>query len=108
MRFITLKKEQNNSSTCSAFTSSALIHLIFHFSFFDGGRKNIFFPKAQGTVATPLTARLVTSIQKHQQRWALDLDLQINFAKWKMVYINNYSCTLETKLRSFQLKLNHS
>jgi len=24
-----------------------------------------------------------------------------------MVYRNNYSCTLETKLRSFQLKLNH-
>jgi len=54
-----------------------------------------------------LTARLVTSIEKHQQGWALDLGLQINSAKSKMVYRNNYSCTLETKLRSFQLELNH-
>jgi len=54
-----------------------------------------------------LTVRLKTLIEKHQQRWALNLDLQINSAKWRMVYRNNYSCTLETKLRSFQLKLNH-
>jgi len=47
------------------------------------------------------------SIEKHQQRWALDLGLQINSDKWKMVYGKNYSCTLETELRSFQLKLNH-
>jgi len=52
-------------------------------------------------------SREQTSIEKHQQRWALDLDLQINSAKWQMVYKNNYSCTLETNLRSFQLKLNH-
>jgi len=29
-----------------------------------------------------LTARLETSIEKHQQRWALDLGFQINSGKW--------------------------
>jgi len=32
-----------------------------------------------------LTARLVTSIEKHQQRWALDLGLQIILLNGKLV-----------------------
>jgi len=55
MRFITLKKEQNNYSKCSAFASSAAFVLIFHFKFYsfvDGGLKNISCPKAQYTLAT--------------------------------------------------------
>jgi len=38
---------------------------------------------------TFLTVRLETFIEKYQQRWALDLSLQINSAKWKMVCRNN-------------------
>jgi len=57
MHFIPLIKEPSNFSKCSAFTSSALLHLFFNsnfVSFVEGGRKNISCPRAQGTLATPL------------------------------------------------------
>jgi len=44
-----------------------------------------------------LTARLVTSIEKHQQCWALDLGLQINSAKW-------YTETIILKILSIEVK----
>jgi len=56
MHFITLKKEPSNYSKCSAFVSSALLHLFFNsnfVSFVEGGRKNISCPRAHGTLATP-------------------------------------------------------
>jgi len=49
MRFITLKKEQNNISKCSVFASSALLYLFFtsNFAVFvDGeGAKEYFLPQ---------------------------------------------------------------
>jgi len=86
--FITLKKEQNNFSKCSAFASSPFLYLIFQPAIFaDWGRKN-FLPKgAEYPIATPLL-----------QRWALNLGLQINSAKWKIEYRNNYSCTLHKRI----------
>jgi len=54
MRFITLKKEQNNYSKCSVFASSTLLHLFFTSNsvvIVDTGRKIIPCPKAQGTLA---------------------------------------------------------
>jgi len=57
MRFIPIKKETSNYSNCSAFASSALLHLLFNsnsVSFVEGERKNIFCPRAQGTLATLL------------------------------------------------------
>jgi len=51
------KQEPSNSSICSAFASSALLHLFFNsnsVSFVEGERKNISCPRAQGTLATPL------------------------------------------------------
>jgi len=58
MRFIILKKEQNNYSKCFAFVSSALfIYFLTSNSvlFIDKGRKNISCPGAQGTLPTPLS-----------------------------------------------------
>jgi len=57
MRFISLKKQISNYCKCSAFASSALLHLSFYsnpVSFVEGERKNISCPRAQGTLATPL------------------------------------------------------
>jgi len=58
MRFITYKK--NSYSKCSVFASSVLLYLFLTSNsvvFVDGGRKNISCPRAQGTLATPLTYR---------------------------------------------------
>jgi len=47
MRFITLEKEQNNSGTCSTFTSSALLRLFFTLNsavFMTGGAKTYLAP----------------------------------------------------------------
>ena len=44
---------------------------------------------------------------KHQLRWANDFGIENTSINWKAIYCNNYFCTLETKLRSFQTKLNH-
>jgi len=55
--FYSAQKKTSNYSKCSAFASSALLHLFFNtnfVSFVEGGRKNISCPKAQGTLATPL------------------------------------------------------
>jgi len=52
------KKEQNNYSKCSVFASSALFHLFFTSNFVvfvDRGRKIIPCPRAQDTLATPLS-----------------------------------------------------
>jgi len=58
-RFILLKKVQNNACQCSAFAFSALLYLFFTsnsavFVDGEGGYKNIFCFRAQGTLATPL------------------------------------------------------
>jgi len=58
MHFIPLKKKPSNYNKCSAFASYALLHLSFNsnsVNFIEGGRKNISCPRAQGTLATPLT-----------------------------------------------------
>jgi len=50
-------KKSSNYSKCSAFASFALLHLFFNsnsISFVEGRRKNIFCPRAQGTLATLL------------------------------------------------------
>ena len=44
--------------------------------------------------------------EKHQRRWANDLLLDFDSINWPIVYKNNYYCTLEMKLQSFQIKLN--
>ena len=44
--------------------------------------------------------------EKHQRRRANDLLLDFDSINWPIIYKNNYYCTLETKLRSFQIKLN--
>ena len=44
--------------------------------------------------------------EKHQRRWANDLLFDFDFKNWPIIYKNNYYCSLETKLRSFQIKLN--
>ena len=43
---------------------------------------------------------------KHQIRWANDLTIDSMAINWRTTYCNNYFCTTETKLRSFQIKLN--
>ena len=44
---------------------------------------------------------------KHQTRWANDLGINnYETLDWNTIYKNNYFCTLEVKLRSFQVKLN--
>jgi len=57
MHFITLEKEQNNYSKCSAFVSSTAFALIFYSNsivFVDGEPKNISCFRAQYTLTTPL------------------------------------------------------
>jgi len=57
MRFITLKKEQNNYSKSSVFASYGLLRLFFASKlvvFVDRRRKIIACPRAQGTLAPPL------------------------------------------------------
>ena len=44
--------------------------------------------------------------EKHQRRWANNLLLDFDSINWTIIYKNNYYCTLETKLRSFRIKLN--
>jgi len=63
MRFIAYEKEKNICSKCSTVASFALLHLSFTSNSVvcvDGGRKNVSCPRAQGTLATPLTV--------HQQK----------------------------------------
>ena len=43
---------------------------------------------------------------QHKRRLANELSLDFDSRKWPIVYGNNYFCALETKLRSFQIKLN--
>jgi len=59
------KKKQNNYSIiCSAFTSSVLLHLFFTLQFLlTGGRKSVSCPRAQGTLATPLTRAVSTACE---------------------------------------------
>jgi len=57
MRFITLKKEHNNYSQCSAFALPHVCTLFFTLNtvvFVDRGCRNIPCPRARGTLATPL------------------------------------------------------
>ena len=44
--------------------------------------------------------------EKHQRRWANNLLFHFDSINWPIVYENNYYCTIEMKLRSFQIKLN--
>jgi len=44
--------------------------------------------------------------EKQQLRWADEFSLNPNTINWTKIYITNYYCTLETKLRSFQIKVN--
>ena len=43
---------------------------------------------------------------KRQSRWTNELNLPSDSVNWLDVYKSNYSATTETKLRSFQVKLN--
>ena len=43
---------------------------------------------------------------KQQTRWLNDLSIDSRAINWRTIYCNNYFCTTETKLRSFQIKLN--
>ena len=42
---------------------------------------------------------------KQQELWSKDLNIQF-VVDWDEVYKTNYLCTIETKLPSFQIKLN--
>jgi len=57
MRFITLKKEQNNYNKCPILLLPQFLHLFFasySVVFVQRGRKNISCPRAQGIQVTPL------------------------------------------------------
>ena len=43
---------------------------------------------------------------KQQLKWCDILQISPEFIDWKKVYENNYFSTIETKLRSFQIRLN--
>ena len=43
---------------------------------------------------------------KQQIKWCESLQISSNFINWKAIYENNYFSITETKLRSFQMKLN--
>ena len=43
---------------------------------------------------------------KLQLKWYESLQTSANCMKWKKIYKNNYFSAIETKLRSFQIKLN--
>jgi len=59
MRFITLKTEQLQYMFCFyLFRNFAPIFHFKLFSFYDGERKNISCPRAQGTLATPLVGHM--------------------------------------------------
>ena len=42
---------------------------------------------------------------KQQELWSKDLNIQ-SVVDWDEIYKTNYLCTIKTKLRSFQIKLN--
>ena len=42
---------------------------------------------------------------KQQELWSKDLNIQ-SVVDWDEIYKTNYLCTIETKLRSFRIKLN--
>ena len=44
--------------------------------------------------------------EKQQRRWANDLLIDFDSINWRIIYKNYYYCTLEAKLRPFQIKLN--
>jgi len=44
--------------------------------------------------------------EKPQLTWADEFSLNLNTINWTKIYTTNYYCTLETKLRPFQIKLN--
>ena len=44
--------------------------------------------------------------EKHQRRWTIDLLLDLDSINWPIIYKNNCYCTIETKLQSYQMKLN--
>ena len=64
--------------------------------------------KWQSTKKVPVYIYLMGDIfpEKHQRRWANDLLHDFDSINWPIIYKNNYYCTLETKLQSFQIKLN--
>ena len=43
---------------------------------------------------------------KQQIKWCESLQISSNFINWKAIYENTYFSTTETKLRSFQIRLN--
>ena len=43
---------------------------------------------------------------KQQLKWCEILQIPSDFIDWKKIYENNYFSTVETKLRSFQIRLN--
>ena len=44
-------------------------------------------------------------LSKEQIKWCESLQISSNFINWKAIYENNYFSTTETKLRSFQIRL---
>jgi len=71
MHFIMLKKEPSNYSKYFAFASSVLLLLFLNsnsVNFFEGGRKNISCPRAQDTLATPLSNIIVVLHHKQHKR----------------------------------------
>ena len=42
---------------------------------------------------------------KQQLKWCESLQISFNSMKWKKIYENNSFSTIETKLRSFQIRL---
>nr|CAB3264534.1 pol-like protein [Phallusia mammillata] len=43
---------------------------------------------------------------QEQKKWETDIGISTEKPNWREVYRNTYNCTLETKLRAFQIKLN--
>jgi len=52
-------------------------------------------------------ARIYSQPGEKQLRWVNELHINNTSVNWRVVYDNNFHCTLESKLKSFQIKLNH-
>ena len=62
--------------------------------------------KPNQTVYTFLPEKSKSLSIKQQLKWCESLQTFSNSMNWKKIYENNYFSTIETKLRSFQIKLN--
>ena len=84
-------------------------HHLTNFSVLREGQRNklFFWENAIGQfICTVLESKIKILPTKRQQKWCDALQILSNDIEWSKVYKNNYFATNETKLRSFQIRLN--